>query len=1057
MMKHVWENPEIQSLNRLPMRSPLIPFASMEHAARECALGPEACTLSKSPYHKSLDGIWRFALLESPNKEVVSWEKIRVPGTWTLQGYDAPHYTNVQMPFDTLPPNVPQKNPTGVYCRDVVIPRLWKKRRVVLHIGSAESCTIVFVNGIEVGVSKDTRLPCEFDITPFLQWSDAVCRATICIKVVRYSDASFVEDQDQWWFGGIHRSVYLYATKNIYIEDVQALTRVEHAGETNEKRMGVIPLVVKLGCALYNGEALTQTHSQHMRYVLRYAVHELAGTAQKGALGKCVAQGEKSGSYNYRDELGEMRATIKITNVKLWSSEMPHLYVLSVSLCESTKSGTAGRVIESTACTVGFKTVEISNRELRVNGKMIYIRGVNRHEHSEYFGKTLSLQEMVRDVHMLKSYNFNAVRTCHYPNDERWYELCDRYGLYVLDEANIENHAYYDNLARSDEWTHAYMTRVQRMVRRDKNHACIFGWSLGNESGCGQNHYALASWVRSFDSTRIVHYEGAVREELRQMPYTLDTLARGSAVTDIVAPMYPPIDLIVDYAEKRKDSRPLVMCEYAHAMGNACGSLADYWNAIENHHGLQGGFIWDWLDQGIAAKKIAKNGRTQKYWKYGGDFGDVPTDYDFCLNGINFPDGVPKPAMEECRHLFAPVRLRTVGRTADEKSYAVRGAFVVENCFDFLTINNILLIWEIRKNGTACEQGAVKLPAIQPGKSADVHIAAVQKAVATAKNGEELVLHVAFVYGADTPFAKAGMLIRSDEFMLVHGKGWQKYNALHHMSATPSSSVLPLALDVAKKFKPILFRALLENECVKGELPHLNDKTTPWCFQNKPTQAWLNSGIDNLLINKKSDVLFELVSDKPARKRTTFGTFEYKTKLCRAPDGSAAIQIDALFTLTNAVAEYPRVGITAPIDAAFNTVCWYGRGPHECYADRKASAHLGMYKMNAADMGVPYIVPQENGARCDVKYIELSNGKKTLHIQSRTPFTFSVSKYAVKDMFACRHTVDLHDFTSDKQNPHYMLTIDAAHRGVGTGACGPDTLEKYRVKPGVYKLCLRVW
>jgi beta-galactosidase len=1065
-MKRIWENPEIQEIDRLPMRSPLIPFASIDKAASECAAGPESCPVSKSPYYKNLDGKWKFTLLDSPSGDetaglvnwntpefnINTWNEITVPGTWTLQGYDYPHYTNVQMPFDVLPPNAPEKNPTGLYRLDTEIPSSWEGRRIVLHIGSAESCTIVYINGVETGVSKDTRLPCEFDITPYLKWNDSSCTAAIGIKVVRYSDASFVEDQDQWWFGGIHRSVYLYSTGQSFIADVQALTRVETTADGRPD--GIVPLVVTLGYA-DNGTAtrVTQSQAGQMRAVVKYAVYELDGTPEKGTIGKLAASGESSGSYDYRMTLNEIHSDIKISNIKLWSSEHPSLYVLAVSLCEYGRNDSAGRVVESTACTIGFKTVEITNRELRINGKMVYIHGVNRHEHNEHHGKTLTTDAMVRDICLLKSYNFNAVRTCHYPDDERWYELCDRYGIYLLDEANIENHAFYDCLARSDVWSYAYMTRVQRMVRRDKNHASIFGWSLGNESGDGQNQCACASWIRRTDSTRIVHYEGAVRPEITQGAYTLDSLARGKGITDLISPMYPDIHLIVEYAETRKDERPLIMCEYSHSMGNANGSLADYWNAIESHHGLQGGFIWDWIDQGIAAELAAgKNGSPQggKYWKYGGDFGDEPNDHDFCLNGLTFPDQTPKPAMEECRYLFAPVRLSAV--------HALQGEFKVSNRYDFTPLAGVALNWEIRCNGRVCKSGSTKLPKVPAGTDTIIKIPAVLSALAANTNGTELVLHTEFVYAADTAFAKKGMLIRADEFMLAESQEWQNFSSVEPAGKTGTVAELTETVaNAAKTFKPVLFRAMLENEGVKGDLPHMNDKNQPWSFQNKPTQAWLNSGIQDMVVNQINTTTCELVSPENAKNKVKFGTCRYSIKPCTAPDKSSGIQLDAVFTLSDALPEYPRAGITVPVSAVLKNVRWYGRGAHECYSDRKASATLGLYEMKAEDMEVPYIVPQENGTRCDTKYVELSGGGKCLHIQSLTPFSFSISKYTIADLFKCAHPAELTDLTQAAENPHWMLTIDAAHRGVGTGACGPDTMEPYRIRPGVYKLSIRLW
>jgi len=1065
-MKRIWENPEIQEIDRLPARSPLIPFNSIDAAAAECAAGPEFCAMTKSPYYKNIDGQWKFTLLESPEQDesgvfqhwetplysVMKWNDISVPGTWTLQGYDHPHYTNVQMPFTMLPPNVPENNPTGLYRLDTEMPPSWKGRRIVLHIGSAESCTIVYINGIEAGISKDTRLPCEFDITPYLTWDGSSCKTVIAVKVIRYSDASFVEDQDQWWFGGIHRSVYLYSTEQSYIADIQALTGVKTSADGTSE--GSIPLVVTLGYA-DKGTAtrITQPQAEQMHRTVKCSVYELDSSCQPARPGKLVASAETSGSYDYRMTLNEIHTGIRINNVKRWSSEHPSLYILAVSLYDCGKDGSQERVIESTACTIGFKTVQITDRELRINGKMIYIHGVNRHEHSEHHGKTLTTKEMVRDIHMLKSYNFNAVRTCHYPDDERWYELCDRYGIYLLDEANIENHAFYDCLARSDAWSYAYMTRVQRMVRRDKNHASIFGWSLGNESGDGQNQCACAAWIRRVDNTRIVHYEGAVRPEITQGAYTLDSLARGKGITDLISPMYPEISLIVEYAEKRTDERPIIMCEYSHAMGNANGSLSDYWNAIESHHGLQGGFIWDWIDQGIAAELApGKNGSPQggKYWKYGGDFGDEPNDHDFCINGLIFPDQTPKPAMEECRYLFAPVRLNAV--------HPLQGIFEVENRYDFSTLSAIALKWEIRSNGAAVKSGMQKLPQVLPGMKTSLKIPAVPEMLAADTDGAELVLHTEFVYAQDTPFTKEGTLIRAAEFMIAGSQGVQNFAHTIKLNASESvQQVTETAENTAKNFKPVLFRAMLENEGVKGDLPHINDQPLPWCFLNKPTQSWLNSGIQNMTVSKLNDTSYELVSPGNALNKVKFGTCTYTVRQCSAPDGSGALQVDAVFTLTDALPEYPRVGLTVPVDSVLKNVRWYGRGPHECYSDRKAGATLGMYEMNAEDMEVAYIVPQESGSRCDTKYVELSGNGRVLHIQSLTPFSFNISKYTITDLFKCNHPAELTDLTQAAENPHRMLTIDAAHRGVGTGACGPDTMEQYRIRPGVYKLSLLVW
>ena len=1074
-MRAFWENPEIQQLDRLPMRSHLIPYDSADKAASDLAAGPEGRPLPDSPYFKSLDGTWKFTLLSSPTDDgegsavagwtsspydASSWADINVPGSWTVQGFeDHPHYTNVQMPFDIMPPNVPEKNPTGLYLLETSLPDSWKGRRVVLHVGSAESCMELFVNGKRAGLSKDTRLPAEFDITPYLS---AGGKQKLAIKVIRYSDASFVEDQDQWWFGGIHRSVYLYSTESYFIEDVEALTRVEDMTDDGLRGTGILPLVVKLGYAAglpAGDEACRQTNKEmdKKEVCVSYSVRKLEGTASKGVLGKELAAGDFTGSYFYRMNLREAAVEIRIPDALLWSSEHPELYAVTVTLSEGSAEK-KGRELESTAFTVGFKTVQVKDRELLLNGRPVYIHGVNRHEHDEHTAKTLTTAEMRRDIKLLKQYNFNAVRTCHYPDDERWYELCDRYGIYLLDEANIENHAYYDNLSRSDAWCYAYMNRIQRMVRRDKNHASIFGWSLGNESGDGANQVAAAAWIRRVDPTRLVHYEGFVRPELHQLDFTLDSLARGKGLTALISPMYPTIELITRYMEEREDYRPIIMCEYSHAMGNANGSLADYWEAIESHHGLQGGFIWDWIDQGIAAESPAgRPGQPQggKWWKYGGDFGDDPCDYDFCLNGLNLPDQTPKPAMDECKRLFAPVRLMAV--------HAGQGLFQVANKADFTSLNSWKLAWTIFVNGRQEACGTSELPDVTGGEQAELKIEAVRSVLEKFTQGEEIVLRADFIWTEQADQAVkcgflAGQVCSSDAFVIREAVGMQDFTAAaaalaagagDKVSGGKAPVVLPLdkVQELAASARPVIWRAMLENEGIKKQLDQLNDEDAPWCFDKKPTRSWINKGLPSL-VAERTEGGFTLGE---------FGSCKIAVSGAKAADSSDALKLDALFSLTDAVDEYPRAGLEFAVPACFDRVSWYGDGPQENYGDRCYASLRGMYSMNARELEVKYIVPQENGSRQGVYYLELSaaDGRK-LHVQSPRPFSFCYSPYTTEDLFRCHHRNELVDRTQGKDG-HWILTLDAAHRGVGTGACGPDTMEAYLVRPGVYALSLVIW
>ncbi|MCR5724262.1 MAG: DUF4981 domain-containing protein [Treponema sp.] len=1030
-MRPYWQNPEIQQLNRLPMRSPLFSFDSTENAVTTAALGAEYCPQPKTPWYQSLDGSWDFFLLDRPDAqapEAAVWKPIQVPGSWSLQGYDKPHYTNVQMPWSPVPPYTPEENPTGLYKKQLSIPASWKGRRIVLHVGSAESCLLVYLNGAFAGLSKDTRLPSEFDITDSISWSQTGGSAELLLKVVRYSDASFVEDQDQWWFGGLHRSIYLYSTEETYIADVEALTSVKtHHGT----RCGTVTLTIPLGFRAESGAIPEKPVMDKLTRTVRYALYELNSFPDMPQCGAKLCEGSETAVYDYRATEAKVRASLTIDEPRLWSSEHPSLYLLSVSLYESEN----GRLIESTACTIGFKTVSIESRELRINGKKVYIHGVNRHEHNEYTGKTLTVKQMLYDILLLKQYNFNAVRTCHYPDDEAWYELCDRYGIYVLDEANIENHAYYDFMCRSDEWTGAYMQRVQRMYRRDKNHACIFGWSLGNESGAAQNHDAMAAWLHKVDSTRIVHYEGYSRPEFKQSAYTVESLERGRGVVDIISPMYPTIELIKKFSRTSSDSRPLIMCEYSHAMGNSNGSLSDYWEAIESHPGLQGGFIWDWIDQGIAS--TSADGK--KYWKYGGDFGDEPTDYDFCLNGLLLPDQTPKPAMEECRALFAPVRIQALS--------AAQGKFIVENRFDFSSLDLLKIRWVLAGDRSVLTSGTLDLPAAAPGEKVQISLPIAEALAQAESESGSLSLTMEAVYTKTMPYAPEGATVTKAGFELACKK-----LPLPLTEAAGSSNAVT---EIFTASRPQLFRALTENECIKARLNVIGTEAESHYFHCNATLEWLHS--DLLHLELKGGELWTGKDAIGELQHKKLGSYCQKVTPLASPDGKSGASVDIRFTLTDALSEYPRVGITLPVSAAYKNAAWLGLGPQEAYSDRKAGAIFGHHALKASELETPYIVPQENGNRADVRHLILTadDGKK-LHIYGETPFNFSLSRYSTEDLWKSRHTCDLTD-TSAGKDGFFSLNLDIAVRGIGTASCGDDTLPQYRLYPGTYSLLLYVW
>ncbi len=663
-----WEMPQLTSLNRLPPRATLLPFPSAADALQK--------PREESPWFQLLNGVWDFKIFGRPEQvtpaavEHGAWSPIAVPGNWTVQGYGRPHYTNVQMPFPNLPPDVPDENPTGLYRRTFTIPAGWAERRIVLHFGGCEGALYVYVNGEPVGLNKDARTPAEFDISGRVHHDRD---NELMVVVTQWSDAAFIEDQDMWWHAGLQREVYLYATGTPHLQDVFAVGDLdEHLAD------GILRVTAKVGfpggdCAGCSVEA--QLFDSRGKAVLRKPLQAACGDP--------------------RLPQGEVHFEQVVKKPKQWSAETPDRYTLVVTL--KTPAGE-----ESSRCPVGFRKIEIRDRSLLINGKRVLIKGMNLHDHDDVAGRAITRERMESDLKRMKQYNVNAIRTSHYPKDPLFYDLCDEYGFYVVDEANIESHAFFREVCRDPRYTHAFVERVQNMVERDKNHPCVIFWSLGNESGYGPNHDAAAGWVRGYDPSRPLHYEGAISI------WAGGDMRGGERVTDVMCPMYPQIARIIEYSEKNADPRPLIMCEYSHAMGNSNGSLADYWAAFEKYPALQGGYIWEWVDHGI--RQSAPDGTT--YWAYGGDFDDVPNDANFCTDGIVWPDRTPHPALNEFKYLAQPVRVEAVNLK--------QGRIRIANKQDFVGLDGLRGEWELADEGVVIAKG--KLPALEAGPGAAMEV-----------------------------------------------------------------------------------------------------------------------------------------------------------------------------------------------------------------------------------------------------------------------------------------------------------------------------------------------
>ena len=990
----------------------------------------------KSPWFQSLNGQWQFKMATRPEEVTVDdvaaatdrsgWDRVAVPGNWTLQGYGAPHYTNVQMPFPDEPPFVPAVNPTGIYALEFTPPAEWQGRRVVVHFGGAESVLYVYVNGQAVGMSKDCRLPAEFDLTPFITCGQPNGLAAV---VVKWSDASFIEDQDQWWMGGLHREVYLYATAPVHLADLFARGQLE-----NNYRDGRFTLTAKVGFPRQPEEGWT----------VETQLHDPRG---KAIFPKPLRAAVPAGFHGQPGRL-EARFDQRVPKPLCWSAEQPRRYTAVVTLRDP-----QGAVVESSAVPLGFRSVEVRDRQLLVNGKRVLIKGINRHDHHDTKGKALDRETMRLDALTMKRFNFNAVRCSHYPNDPYWLDVCDELGLYVIDEANLEAHAYYHQVAHMARYASASLERAVRMVERDKNHPSIILWSLGNETDAGPNHEAMAGWIRGYDPSRPLHFEPGIWVQNVEGQPAGPIYHTGHRVTDIVCPMYPPIAKIIQWATDATHpdrTRPLILCEYSHAMGNSNGSLADYWDAFEKYPGLQGGFIWEWIDHGI--KQRAADG--QEYWAYGGDFGDRPNDLNFVCDGMVWPDRAPHPGLYEFKHLAQPVKAT---------GYNPRtGTLEIRNKQDFDTLGWIRGVWELRAGGRTLAGGT--LPALRTAPQTTATLP-LRLPAFTVQPGEEAFLCFRFTAAGATAWCQAGHLVGWDQFAVpaktlrparaartapkrpplqltrdggsfrVEGEGWQ-------VTASRNSGGLDGIRWGGRDLllagpRLQIWRGPTDNDGIKG-----NDE--PW----RTLGRWRKLGLDQLAVHgvsarasRRADGSVVLAFDNSGAVPGQEGAVRHRCTYTVAPDGS--IRAENVFTVHKAASDLPRLGVSCVLPGALERLRWFGRGPFESYGDRQRAAMVDVYASTVTEQYVPYIVPQEHGNHTEVRWLTLVDERgHGLRVEAEGPLEFSASHYTAHDLYAAAHTYDL------KPRPEVILNLDYRQRGLGTGSCGPDTLPRYTIAAG---------
>ncbi len=1009
--------PELTGLGRLPLRAPLMPLND-----------------TGNHWRTALDGKWQFLLVDSPldapegwedGDVAAGWRSINVPGVWTMQDAgDLPIYCNFQMPFADPPEpgGVPDHNPTGLYRTRFGNDPGWVGRDIVVHIGGFESMALVWCNGHFVGMGTDSRLPSEFDLTPHLIADEN----QLAIMVVKWSDATWIEDQDYWRHGGLHRSVYLEARARTRIDDL--IIVADYHADT--------------GAGILNVRA--QVKGESTGYTVRARIKDaadLGSAAVQQFLHDAPLMLQLAQSYIYSGHEAELACSV--ADVLPWSAEAPHRYRLMTELIDS-----QGNVVETHENWIGFRRIEVRDRRLLVNGKPIVILGVNRHDHHPENGKTPSEADMRADLVSMKRHNINAVRTAHYPNDHRLLDLADELGLYVIDEANVECHARWKAVANDPRYQNAIIERVQRMILRDRNHPCVIGWSLGNEAGHGPAHDAAAALARRLDSTRFIHYEGAVAD--RFMTFWGDPSAEAQqppshserTATDLVCPMYPPIDFIVNWARwaetTQLDDRPLIMCEYSHAMGNSNGSISDYVEAFYAEPALGGGFVWEWRDHGIA--QTDAQGRF--FWAYGGHFGEARHDGNFCCDGLVGPDGVPHPGLREYMWAARPVTAEWLGGN--------RVRFF--NRRVFTSTADLSATWSLQKDGETVEQGVLDC-VVAAGGSLDVSVPINTSIDLMA----EFHMTVAWSLKADTDWAEAGHIVAWDQLTLSAPKMLEQPVAIPPVlqgeavaGKTLSSCALSINVDDRGLIQSIMHDG---KRLIAGDItacfwraPTDNDgvQTLPESVMPSRLKEWRVLGLDRLemgvpRVRVDGDSLLierEWWADNgPTAVHRSHWTLS---------DGTA--HIDEEIIVPEAWIDIPRVGVRFEVPSGFESFSWRGRGPDESYPDRYKAQIVGRWRSTVDDQYHPFAFPQEHGAHHQTRSFTLTDAAghglaislpQMASVSARHHHDVDLARATTLADLVCQESIEVH--------------IDVAVRGLGTGACGPDVLPAHRINPGSYR------
>lgn len=983
--KKRWEDHTVTHINKLPGHA-----AFHRYPSREAALKNDKTKL----HTVSLNGSWDFLYLEAPEyspedfyiqeADTGKWGTIRVPSCWQLQGYGHMHYTDVLYLFPINPPYVPSKNPTGIYRRNFTVEKKWLHKRTIIKFHGVDSAYDFWVNGQYVGYGKVSRMPAEFDLTDVILEGEN----QIIVRVYQWSDGTYLEDQDMWWLSGIYRDVELIHMDHTCIWDCHIETDLNETYEDG----------------ILNARVFMEKPAKDTS--LRWALlDEEEKTVSEGAL----------------TEVGETADIhIPVENVKLWNAEKPYGYTFLLMRYQGEE------LKEAIPFYTGFRKIEIKGNTFTVNGKAVLLNGVNRHDYDPKNGRTVTKESMLSDVLLMKQHNINAIRCSHYPANEYLYELCDRYGLYVIDEADLECHGFelsgeYNRISNDPSWENAYVDRVKRMIERDRNHPCIIMWSLGNESSFGCNFEKMASVARDMDPARLIHYEG-------------DSEAK---VTDVYSTMYTRLNKLIEIGQGNQGgNKPHILCEYGHSMGNGPGGLLEYQEAYRKYERLQGGFIWEWFDHGIETKR--DNGEI--YYKYGGDYGDTPTNGNFCIDGLLFPDRTPSPALKEYKQVIAPVK-------AVLKSWEDR-LVEVENSYDFLGLEHLKLQWNISYDDKVLFQGEIGALEVSPGTKKEINL--VCGPIEVLPN-TDYYLNLFFVLKEDAPYAKAGHLVAREQFRLpVYMAERRKRLEKGSLHVVSSETEIVIRNENAE----VVFNKVYGNlESYKARGRQL--------MNQGPELTVDRAIIDNDMYKKEdwrnkyflhlSSEQLEAVQVEQEKDRVTVTFYKYFSCLNQSwgyhlaycyyihNHGTLELKLTGKVRKEGEIfpAMLPRIGIFFHTPK-LREVAWYGRGDGENYCDSIKAAFMGVYRGNVDSLHTDYVYPQENGHREQVKWFSLTDGKEGLLIKAAQPVGINVHDYTKEALEKAAHMGCIETCED------LVVNVDYRQSGLGSNSCGEEQLEPYR-------------